>query len=143
MARKRYATLSKMGDVIADLLGDYNRQVDAIIIKGTPKAAEVFRQQAIKTCIEDEVIDHEAARKSPYGYYKDNWVIKDTQTLFTKYVGNKKKVKAHAQDIKETIPLINILEYGTHNNSHPHLNKAIKASKQDVINVYINLLERG
>lgn len=143
MARKRFGQLSKMGDMIADILGDYTRQVDAIIIKGTPKAAEVFRQQAIKTCIEDNVIDHDAARESPYGYYKDNWVIKDTPTIFMKYVGNKKKVKAHVRDEKETIPLINILEYGKSGNSHPHLNKAIEAAANDVKKVYFDLLERG
>lgn len=136
---KRFKGLSHFGTALAEILDEYTKEVDDAIKAGVPEAAEIFR----KTASDVSPVDDEGAEKSPYGYYKDNWRIKDeTTSKYHKYVGNAKTVpsKKHGD-----IPLINILEYSTaprHKKSR-HVDKAIKLSKEKIREVFIGHLERG
>ena len=134
---KRFKGLSHFGMALAEILDEYTKDVDNAIKAGVPEAAEIFKKAAIKASPEDD----EGAKKSPYGYYKDNWYIKEeTSSKYHKYVGNAKTVpsKKHGN-----IPLINILEYSTaekHKKSR-HVDKAIKSSKDQIRNVFIKHLK--
>ena len=136
---KRFKGLSHFGMALAEMLNEYSEEVDKAIKAGVPEAAELFRQEAIKVSPKDD----EGAMKSPYGYYKDNWHVKqETTSKYHKYVGNAKTVpsKKHGD-----IPLINILEYSTakrHKKSR-HVDKAIKNSKDKIREVFVKHLERG
>ena len=135
MAR-RYKGLSKFGKAIADVLGEYTKEVDKAIKDGVPDAAERFRREAI----EQSPVDEEGALKSPYGYYKDNWLVKaETTSRYHRYVGNAKTVPDRKNG---DIPLINILEYSTdsrHNPQSRHVQRAINLSKEDIRRIFINL----
>lgn len=137
MARK-FTQLKHFGMELAKILDEYTQEVDNAIKAGVPEAAEKFRQAAIKA----SPVNEEGARKSPYGYYKDNWLIKaETSSKYHKYVGNAKTVpdKKHGD-----IPLINILEYSTENKHNPksrHVKKAINASKDEIREVFIKHLK--
>lgn len=134
---KRFTTLSHFGMTLAEILGEYTTDVDRAIKDAVPDAAERFRQEAI----EQSPVDDEGAKKSPYGYYKDNWRIKEeTTSKYHKYVGNAKTVpdRKHGD-----IPLINILEYSTdprHNPQSRHVDKAIKNSQDDILDIFIDSL---
>ena len=136
---KRFKGLAKFGMALAEILDEYTKEVDNAIKAGVPEAAERFRREAIK----QSPVNDEGAQKSPYGYYKDNWYIKEeTTSRYHKYVGNAKTVpdKKHGD-----IPLINILEYSTrpeHKKSR-HVQKAIKNSKDDITNIFVKYLKRG
>lgn len=133
---KRFTTLKHFGMTLAEILGEYTTEVDQAIKAGVPDAAERFRQEAIK----QSPVDDEGGHKSPYGYYKDNWHIKDeTTSKYHKYVGNAKTVpdRKHGD-----IPLINILEYSTepkHKKSR-HVDKAIRNSKDDILEIFVDQL---
>lgn len=134
---KRFTTLSHFGMTLAEILGEYTTDVDRAVKDAVPDAAERFRQEAI----ERSPVDHEGAKKSPYGYYKDNWRIKEeTTSKYHKYVGNAKTVpdRKHGD-----IPLINILEYSTdprHNPQSRHVDDAIKNSQDDILDIFIDSL---
>lgn len=134
---KRFTTLSHFGMTLAEILGEYTTDVDRAIKDAVPDAAERFRQEAI----EQSPVDDEGAKKSPYGYYKDNWRIKEeTTSKYHKYVGNAKTVpdRKHGD-----IPLINILEYSTdprHNPQSRHVDKAIKNSQDDILDIFVDSL---
>lgn len=134
---KRFTTLSHFGMTLAEILGEYTTDVDRAIKDAVPDAAERFRQEAI----EQSPIDDEGAKKSPYGYYKDNWRVKEeTTSKYHKYVGNAKTVpdRKHGD-----IPLINILEYSTdprHNPQSRHVDKAIKNSQDDILDIFVDSL---
>lgn len=134
---KRFTTLSHFGMTLAEILGEYTTDVDRAVKDAVPDAAERFRQEAI----EQSPVDDEGAKKSPYGYYKDNWRIKEeTTSKYHKYVGNAKTVpdRKHGD-----IPLINILEYSTdprHNPQNRHVDKAIKNSQDDILDIFIDSL---
>lgn len=134
---KRFTTLSHFGMTLAEILGEYTTDVDRAVKDAVPDAAERFRQEAI----EQSPVDDEGAKKSPYGYYKDNWRIKEeTTSKYHKYVGNAKTVpdRKHGD-----IPLINILEYSTdprHNPQSRHVDKAIKNSQDDILDIFIDSL---
>ena len=136
---KRFKGLAKFGIALAEILDEYTKEVDNAIKAGVPEAAERFRREAIK----QSPVNDEGAEKSPYGYYKDNWHIKqETTSKYHKYVGNAKTVpdKKHGD-----IPLINILEYSTkpkHKKSR-HVQNAIKNSKDDITNIFVKYLKRG
>lgn len=133
---KKFTNLSHFGMVLAEILEEYTTEVDRAIRDGVPEAAERFRQEAIRC----SPVNDEGAEKSPYGYYKDNWHIKqETTSRYHKYVGNAKTVpdRQHGD-----IPLINILEYSTkpkHKKSR-HVNKAIKNSSEDILEIFIDQL---
>lgn len=134
---KRFTTLSHFGMTLAEILGEYTTDVDRAVKDAVPDAAERFRQEAI----EQSPVDDEGAKKSPYGYYKDNWRIKEeTTSKYHKYVGNAKTVpdRKHGD-----IPLINILEYSTdprHNPQSRHVDKAIKNSQDDILDIFVDSL---
>ena len=136
---KRFKGLAKFGMALAEILEEYTKEVDNAIKAGVPEAAERFRREAIK----QSPVNEEGALKSPYGYYKDNWLIKEeTTSRYHKYVGNAKTVpdKKHGD-----IPLINILEYSTkpkHKKSR-HVQKAINNSKDEIRQIFVKHLERG
>lgn len=136
---KRFKGLAKFGMALAEILDEYTKEVDNAIKAGVPEAAERFRKQAIK----ESPVDDEGALKSPYGYYRDNWLIKqETTSRYHKYVGNAKTVPDRKHG---NIPLINILEYSTepkHEKSR-HVQKAIKNSKDDIKKIFVEHLERG
>ena len=137
---KRYKGLSKFGMALAELMNEYTKEVDKAIQNGVPEAAEAFRKTAEDTCRVERVIDDEAAMKSPYGYYKDNWFVKqETTSKYHKYVGNAKTVPSRKNG---DIPLINILEYST-TRGHPHVDHAIMYSKDKILNIFMKHLERG
>lgn len=133
---KRFTSLSHFGMVLAEILEEYTTEVDRAIRDGVPEAAERFRKEAIRC----SPVNDEGAEKSPYGYYKDNWHIKqETTSRYHKYVGNAKTVpdRKHGD-----IPLINILEYSTkpkHKKSR-HVDKAIKNSSEDILEIFIDQL---
>lgn len=133
---KRFTSLSHFGMVLAEILEEYTTEVDRAIRDGVPEAAERFRKEAIRC----SPVNDEGAEKSPYGYYKDNWHIKqETTSRYHKYVGNVKTVpdRKHGD-----IPLINILEYSTkpkHKKSR-HVDKAIKNSSEDILEIFIDQL---
>lgn len=133
---KRFTNLSHFGMVLAEILEEYTTEVDRAIRDGVPEAAERFRKEAIRC----SPVNDEGAEKSPYGYYKDNWHIKqETTSRYHKYVGNAKTVpdRKHGD-----IPLINILEYSTkpkHKKSR-HVDKAIKNSSEDILEIFIDQL---
>lgn len=133
---KRFTKLSHFGMVLAEILEEYTTEVDRAIREGVPEAAERFRKEAIRC----SPVNDEGAEKSPYGYYKDNWHIKqETTSRYHKYVGNAKTVpdRQHGD-----IPLINILEYSTkpkHKKSR-HVDKAIKNSSEDILEIFIDQL---
>lgn len=137
MMAKKFKGLSHFGMALAEILGEYTTEVDRAIKEAVPDAAERFRQEAIKCSPKDD----EGARKSPYGYYKDNWLVKqETTSRYHKYVGNAKTVpdKKHGD-----IPLINILEYSTdsrHNPQSRHVDKAIKNSANDILDIFVDNL---
>lgn len=136
---KRFKGLAHFGMALAEILDEYTKEVDNAIKAGVPEAAETFRKEAINTCISDNVIDDEAAAKSPYGYYKDNWYIKaGTFSKYHKYVGNAKTVFSSKNG---DIPLINILEYST-TRGHPHLQNAINRSKDRISDIFKKHLVR-
>lgn len=133
---KRFTSFSHFGMVLAEILEEYTTEVDRAIRDGVPEAAERFRKEAIRC----SPVNDEGAEKSPYGYYKDNWHIKqETTSRYHKYVGNAKTVpdRKHGD-----IPLINILEYSTkpkHKKSR-HVDKAIKNSSEDILEIFIDQL---
>lgn len=133
---KKFTNLSHFGMVLAEILEEYTTEVDRAIRDGVPEAAECFRKEAIRC----SPVNDEGAEKSPYGYYKDNWHIKqETTSRYHKYVGNAKTVpdRKHGD-----IPLINILEYSTkpkHKKSR-HVDKAIKNSSEDILEIFIDQL---
>lgn len=135
---KRFKGLAKFGMALAEILQEYTKEVDDAIKDGVPEAAERFRQEAIK----QSPMDDEGAMKSPYGYYKDNWLIKqETTSRYHKYVGNAKTVPDKKNG---DIPLINILEYSTdsrHNPQSRHVQKAIKNSKDDIREIFVKHLK--
>lgn len=133
----RFKQLSKMGLAIAEIIGEYTKEVDRAIEAGVPEAAETFREMAKTTCELLNVEDPIAAAKSPYGFYKDNWKIKEgTTSKYHKYVGNAKTVPDKRNG---DIPLINILEYST-TRSHPHVNYAISLEKDIIFLIFLNKL---
>ena len=133
---KRFTNLSHFGMVIAEILEEYTTEVDRAIRDGVPEAAERFRKEAIRC----SPVNDEGAEKSPYGYYKDNWHIKqETTSRYHKYVGNAKTVPDR---LHGDIPLINILEYSTkpkHKKSR-HVDQAIKNSSEDILKIFIDQL---
>ena len=56
--------------------------------------------------------------------------------VMQQYVGNTKKVKAHAKDSEPSIPLINILEFSKDPKKHrPHVGKAVENSKDQIFDI--------
>lgn len=137
---KKFRGLAKFGEALAEILGEWTVEVDKAIANGVDEGAEIF----LRKVKEVSPVDDEGAAKSPYGYYKDNWMIKqETTSKFHRYVGNAKTVPSRKHG---DIPLINILEYSTdarHNPKSRHVNSAIKATKEPIRNVFIKHLERG
>ena len=135
---KRFKGLAKFGMALAEILEEYTKEVDQAIQDGVPEAAERFRKQAIQ----ESPMDDEGAKKSPYGYYKDNWLIKKkTTSKYHKFVGNAKTVPDRKNG---DIPLINILEYSTdpkHNPQSRHVDRAIKNSKDDINKIFVKHLK--
>ena len=101
------------------------------IAEGIQEGAEVFK----KTAQEVSPVDT--------GEYKKSWKIKPMRKAkFVRYVGNTKKVKAHAKDAEPTIPLINILEFSKGKRARPHIGQAINNSKDEIISLISSKIQK-
>ena len=121
MADPTYSSLADLGNDIAELLNRYEKDVLGAIKDGVDEAAQVFIRQAEK----DSPVDT--------GEYQKSWDVQPTKKAkYIRYVGNRKKVKAHKADAEPTIPLINILEFST-DRGHPHVKDAIDHSQEQIV----------
>ena len=76
------------------------------------------------------------------GHYRNMWKQKPMRKAkYVTFVGNTKKVKAHAKDEEPTIPLINILEFST-KCGKPHVGKALSQSEDEILNLLANKIQK-
>lgn len=127
MAKRKNLTLVQFGAALAEILGEYTEQVDKAVQAGGDEAAQVFINHAVQ------------ASPKNTGEYRNSWTVKDSKSRYKRYVGNAKTVKGSNSS---TIPLINILEYSTVR-GNKHVDKAIKASKQAIFDIYKKHLNTG
>lgn len=127
MAKRKNLTLVQFGAALAEILGEYTEQVDKAVQAGGDEAAQIFIQYA-----------SESSPKNT-GEYRNSWAVKDSKSKYKRYVGNAKTVKGSNSS---TIPLINILEYSTVR-GNKHVDKAVKASKQAIFDLYKKHLNTG
>lgn len=126
MARRKTTELVHFGEMLAEILGEYNEQIDQALADGADEAAEIFIKQA------------SAASPEETGEYRDSWTTNDSRGRYKRYVGNSKKVPGKDNNM---IPLINILEYSTVR-GHKHVKRAVNASKSEILNCYIKKLNK-
>ena len=128
MAKRKNTSLVHFGAALAEILGEYSELVDKAVQAGGDEAAQVFINHAVQVSPPDNT-----------GEYRKSWAVKDSKSRYKRYVGNTKMVKGANSS---TIPLINILEYSTVR-GNKHVDKAIKASKQAIFDIYKKHLNTG
>jgi hypothetical protein len=128
---ERFTTLSELDSTIQEITSAYRSAVLYAIAEGIQEGAKVFK----KTAQEVSPVDT--------GEYKKSWKIKPMRKAkFVRYVGNTKKVKAHAKDAEPTIPLINILEFSKGKRARPHIGQAINNSKDEIISLISSKIQK-
>ena len=128
---ERFTTLSELDKTIQEITSADRGPVLNAIAEGVQEGAEVFK----KTAQEVSPVDT--------GEYKKSWKIKPMRKAkFVRYVGNTKKVKAHAKDAEPTIPLINILEFSKGKRARPHIGQAINNSKDEIISLISSKIQK-
>lgn len=124
----QYTSLADLGNAIAAIVNTYQSKVLEGVANGVDEAAEEFVK---------EVKSISPPNDGPgiNGHYRDQWAVKKLSgAKYVRYVGNKKRVKAHAKDSTPTIPLINILEFST-TRGRPHVGKAVANSRDKIIDL--------
>ena len=77
-------------------------------------------------------------------HYRNCWTVKKMRKAkFVRYIGNTKRVKAHVTDEKETIPLINILEFSPDPDKHrPHVGTALNRCEDQIVNRIVSHIQK-
>lgn len=131
MARRVTTKLSGLHEAINEALEAYGEQILDSVSESIEQGANLFIAEAVKVSPEDKT--HSG------NHYKDCWAIAPTKyTKYRRYVGNTKKVPGKNSS---SIPLINILEFST-TRGHPHVNEAVKNSKDQIYNLVKSKLEK-
>lgn len=134
----QYTSLANLCDDIQKILAAYKSAVLGGIAEGAQESAELFVNEVKKVSPYDD-------ENNITKHYKDSWKIKPMKKAkYVRYVGNTKKVKAHAKDSTPTIPLINILEFSSDPNKHrPHVGTAVNNSKGQIISIITSKIQKG
>lgn len=125
---KKMSQLSRFGDALADIVGEYTEEIDKAIAAGADEAAQIFIRHA-----------SEVSPRGVTGAYRKSWATNDSKGRYKRYVGNTKKVKGKGSSM---IPLINILEYSTVR-GNKHVKTAINNSKSEILDCYVKKLNEG
>ena len=133
---ERFTTLSELDKTIQEITSAYRGAVLNAIAEGVQEGAEVYIREVKKISPPDD-------GPGIGGHYRDKWKIKPMRKAkFVRYVGNTKKVKAHAKDAEPTIPLINILEFSKGKRARPHIGQAINNSKDEIISLISSKIQK-
>lgn len=133
MADTTYTTLAEMDKAIMEVIGAYRFKALEAISKSADEGANLFINEASKVSPPFEGTSKGSPR------YRDCWAIKNRpKAKYVRSVGNTKKVKGKNNT---SIPLINILEFST-TRGRPHVEKAIQNSKNQIIEIIQNNLEK-
>ena len=119
----QYTTLTDLVTNIQNIVKAYRSDVLESIEKSIDDCGDTFIKEAQKVSPADT------------GEYKESWAKKKLRKAkYVVYVGNTKKVRRNKKDPGRSIPLINILEFGTGWRRSPHVGTALNNSKDQIIN---------
>ena len=133
--------LGDLGNELAEMLHVSRSTVLKSIADHMDECAAVFMENA-KLPPEDggSPYDKDNHRTK---HYRDCWKVKNMKKAkYVRYIGNTKKVKAHSKDDEPTIPLINILEYGKNKNSHPHVDRILGKSHDEIVDIIVKNIKK-
>lgn len=134
-------SLGNLAEDIMQIVHVYRSSVLVAIADHMDECSEVFMKNA-KLPPESGGSPYDVDNTSSK-HYRDCWKVKPMKKAkFVRYIGNTKKVKAKKNSDK-TIPLINILEYGTHHNSHPHVDRILDKSKDEIVDIIVKNIPKG
>ena len=133
----QYVTLEDLVPKIQESVDAYRTQVLAAI-------ADTMEENAQDFVREVKLISPPDNGPGIGGHYRDMWTVKKmSKAKFVKYIGNKKKVKAHKTDKEPSIPLINILEFSPNPKKYrPHVGEALRNSEDQIINRIISHIKK-
>jgi hypothetical protein len=122
-SQPQYTTLTDLVTDIQEIVKAYRSDVLESIEKSIDDCGDIFIKEAQKVSPVDT------------GEYKASWAKKKLRKAkYVVYVGNTKKVRRNKKDPGRSIPLINILEFGTGWRRRPHVGTALNNSKDQIIN---------
>ena len=130
-SQTQYTTLSDLVNDVQNIVKAYRGNVLEAIANNIDDCGDVFIKEARKVSPVDT------------GEYKNSWSKKKLRKAkYNVVVGNTKKVKRNKKDPGKSIPLINILEFGTGWRRRPHVGTALNNSKDQVIDIIANAIEK-
>ena len=127
----QYTTLSNLVDDVQNIMQAYRSNVLESISNNIDNCGDAFIKEAKIVSPVDT------------GEYQNSWAKKKLRKAkYSVVVGNTKKVKRNKKDPGRSIPLINILEFGTGWRRRPHVATALDNSKDQVIDIIANAIEK-
>lgn len=123
----QYTTLDHLVDDVQNIVKAYRGNVLDAIEKNIDDCGYIFIKEA------------QNASPVDTGEYKQSWAKKKLRKArFSTVIGNTKKVRRNKKDPGKSIPLINILEFGTGWRRQPHVGTALNNSKDQIVNTIAN-----
>ena len=123
----QYTTLSNLVDDVQSIVKAYRSDVLDAIANNIDDCGDIFIKEAKNVSPVDT------------GEYKNSWAKKKLRKAkYSVVVGNTKKVSRNKKDPGKSIPLINILEFGTGWRRRPHVANALNNSEDQIVKTIAN-----
>lgn len=134
--------LENLGDRLADFIDERLGGIKAPLDDALPGAGDIFIKYAKAETDKKGVFNPKNADGE---HFKDSWEVqRKSKYKHTVFVGNSKKVSSKASD---SIPLINIIEYGTHDKKdlkpRPIIDDALNAAADEIMDYIASAIENN